>query len=587
MPRSTIASEIERNRTPPAEVRPHSGLMSRVVARLPFPAARAQGLGFVPAALLVALVASINFLANLGYPAAPIWDESYYLTAVARYEERIAQFASHPALGLQLITAGDVLLHPNRKLDTRSIGWDKKVAGDQLPKGYSFAGVRLMPGVFGALGAVVFFALMYVLTQSVIAALAFSNLYVFENALIVHFRAAQLDPFQIAFVLATILCFAVSARRGGRSSPGIDALYGASCGFACMAKLNASVLAFFGLMLIARRIGMGWRTSPPLKLLLVGARDGLVMAAGCFAAIALVATAHVALNPIAPIAASPAGHKDLGFVTPVYAAYLHRERPLSPAVVLDASRDYLNFMFADLKGVPKTDPNGSKPLVWPLMRGTINYRWDSTGDRTAYVQLAGNPVGWYLGLVALVASAWLVVSWSWQALRRTIGGQWPQPDTTPRGKGTVEQRAKGARASRTKKSDPPRVKAAPAPSVRAAEMSVPSTSDPARRALIVMLLAQWFVYMAVHAYIGIERVMYLYHYFIALMIAWSLVPLVFAEAVERWPAIRARQVPILAGMAVLLWAGFIFYAPLTFHWYLTHGQCEWRNVLQHVVTCNR
>ena len=591
MPRFTIASEVETNRATPAGVRTDGRFMSRVLARVPFLAARAQGLGFAPAALIVALVASINFLANLGYPAAPIWDESYYLTAVARYEERIAQFASHPALGLQLITAGDVLLHPNRKLDTRSIGWDKKVAGDQLPKGYSFAGVRLMPGVFGALGAVAFFALMYVLTQSVIAALAFSNLYVFENALIVHFRAAQLDPFQIAFVLATLLCFAVSARRGGRSSPGVDALYGASCGFACMAKLNASVLAFMGLMLIVRRIGIGWRTSPRLKLLLVGARDGLLMTGGCFAAIALIATLHVALNPIAPIAASPAGHKDLGFVTPVYAAYLHRERGLSPAVVLDASKDYLNFMFADLKGVPKTDPNGSKPLVWPLMRGTINYRWDSTGNRTAYVQLAGNPVGWYLGLVALVASAWLVLSWTWQAARRAIGAQAPQPVSAPRGKGAEVRRAKGASAPRTKTSGPPRVKAAaPAAAAASTEAAVGLTrsrSDPARRALIVMLLAQWLVYMSVHAYIGIERVMYLYHYFIALMISWCLVPLVFAEAAERWPALRARQVPILAGMAVLLWAGFIFYAPLTFHWYLTHDQCEWRNVLQHIVTCNK
>ncbi|MGH8218495.1 MAG: phospholipid carrier-dependent glycosyltransferase, partial [Steroidobacteraceae bacterium] len=392
--------------------------MSRLSARMPLLATRTQGLGFAPAALIVALVASINFLANLGYPPYPIWDESYYLTAIARYEQHIAQFASHPPLGLELITAGDVLLHPNRRLDTRHIGWDKKIAGDQLPKGYSFAGVRLMPGVFGVLGAVAFFGLMYVLTQSVLASLAFSNLYLFDNALIVHFRAAQLDPFQIAFVLGTLLCFAVSARRGQRSSPGVDALYGACCGFACMAKLNASVLAFLGLMLIARRIGMGWRRVPRPTLLLAGARDGLLMAGGCLAAIALVMTLHVALNPLAPVASSPAGRKDLGFVTPVYAAYLHHERPLSPAVVLDASRDYLRFTFADLAGVPRIDPNGSKPFVWPLMRGTINYRWDSTGAHTAYVQLTGNPVAWFLGFLALIASAALILAWSWQSVRR-------------------------------------------------------------------------------------------------------------------------------------------------------------------------
>lgn len=570
MPRSTTASDIESNRTAPAGAASQSGWMNRLIARMPLLTARVQEIGFGPAALVIALVASINFLANLGNPPAPIWDESYYLTAAARYETHIAQFASHPPLGLQMIAAGDALLRPNRKLDTRRIGWDKKIAGDQLPKGYSFAGVRLLPGVFGVLGAVAFFALMYVLTQSVLGALAFSNLYVFDNALIVHFRAAQLDPFQIAFVLGALLCFAISARRGRRSSPGIDALYGLSCGFACMAKLNASVLAFLGLMLIARRIGLGWRTVPQLKLLLTGARDGLAMAGGCIAAIALVMTLHVALNPVAPIAASPAGKKDLGFVTPVYAAYLHHERPLSPAVVLDASLDYLRFTFADLAGVPRTDPNGSKPLVWPLMRGTTNYRWDSTGDRTAYVQLVGNPVTWYLSLAALAASLALILSWSWKALQSATGtAQQRQPlPSTP------------SRASRSGKSA--RESAAAIP-----ESVFGPRSDPARRALIVMLLAQWFVYMGVHAYIGMERVMYLYHYFIALMMAYCLVPLVLAEVAERWPALRERQISILAGMAALVWLGFIFYAPLTFHWYLTFNACEWRNVLMHVINCHR
>jgi dolichyl-phosphate-mannose-protein mannosyltransferase len=582
MRRSTIASDIERDRTAPAGAGLQSGLMDRIIARMPL-LFGARRIGFAQAAVVVALVASINFLANLGNPPAPIWDESYYLTAAVRYEEHIAQFASHPPLGLQLIAAGDVLLHPNERLATRHIGWDKKIAGDKLPKGYSFAGLRLMPGIFGVLGAVTFFALMYVLTQSVLAALAFSNLYVFDNALIVHFRAAQLDPFQITFVLGALLCFAVSARRGGRSSPAIDALYGLSVGFACMAKLNASVLAFLGVMLIARRIGIGWRTVPRLKLLLAAARDGLVMAGGCFAAIALIATLHVVLNPVPPVASSPAGRKDLGFVTPVYAAYLHRERPFSPAVVLDASQDYLHFMFEDLKGVPRTDPNGSKPFMWPLGRGTINYRWDSTGERTAYVQLADNPVGWYLGLVALIASAWLVLDWSWQTLRRT--GRMQQ--AVPPARRTRHSAAHSAARAAGRLTGRAAAHSA-APSGRRTDGPISgSPSDPARRALIVMLLAQWLLYMAVHAYIGIERVMYLYHYFIALMMAYCLVPLVFAEAAERWPALRERQAPVLAGMAALLWAAFIFYAPLTFHWYLTFGQCQWRDVLQHVIACHR
>jgi dolichyl-phosphate-mannose-protein mannosyltransferase len=485
-------------------------------------------IGLAPAALVVTLVASINFLGGLGKPPAPIWDESYYLTAAQRYEQRIAQFASHPPLGLALIAAGDAALHPNRHIDTRRIGWDKKIAGDQLPRGYSFAGVRLASGIFGVLGALAFFALMFVLTRSALAALAFSNLYLFENAFIVHFRAAQLDGFQIAFVLAALLCFAVSAQRGPRSSPLLELLYGISCGLAIMVKVNALTLGLLGVLLVARRIQLGWHTGARARLFLAGLRDGAVMAGGCFAAMAAVLTFHVVFNRVPPVAGSPAGTKDLSFLSGAYRAYLHHRRPLSPRVLLAAGRDYVSFMADDFEGIARTDPNGSTPIEWPLHRGTINYRWDSTDGRTAYVQLTGNLFNWMLGLAGLLGSAaWLIVA-------RTR--RWP-------------------------------------------------TDHPERRALMGMLILQYVAFMAVHIYIGEQRVMYLYHYFIGLLLTFCLVPLLAADAAEHWPALRERQVPLLAAMSVLTWACFIFYAPLTFHWYLTHGQCEWRNVLQHVVNC--
>jgi len=100
-----------------------------------------------------------------------------------------------------------------------------------------------------------------------------------------------------------------------------------------------------------------------------------------------------------------------------------------------------------------------------------------------------------------------------------------------------------------------------------------------------MLLLQYLVFMAVHAYLGTMRVMYLYHYFLALLLAFCLVPLVLAEAAERWRALRAWHEPGLAVITVLLLISFTFYSPLTFHRPLTLAQCEWRNVVQHVVDC--
>ena len=154
---------------------------------------------------LVALLASVNFLTGLAEPRGAIWDESYYLTSTERYAEGVAQFASHPPLGLMLIAAGDALLNPNRNIDTRPLARDKHADGRVIPQGFSFAGVRAASALFAVLGAMVFFALMYAITQSTFTALVFSNLFTFENAFITQFRAAQLDAFQIAFTAIALL----------------------------------------------------------------------------------------------------------------------------------------------------------------------------------------------------------------------------------------------------------------------------------------------------------------------------------------------------------------------------------------------
>ena len=73
-------------------------------------------------------------------------------------------------------------------------------------------------------------------------------------------------------------------------------------------------------------------------------------------------------------------------------------------VVLAAAQDYTHFMLSDLKAVPRSDPNGSLPIQWPLHTHTINYRWDSDGVHTAYVQLAGNLWGWVIAGIAVVAA---------------------------------------------------------------------------------------------------------------------------------------------------------------------------------------
>jgi len=478
-------------------------------------------------ALAVAAIAAINFLYGLGAPAHPLWDENYYLTAVERYHEGRAQFASHPPLGLLLITAGDALLGSNRALDTEALGRKKDVRGESVPANYDFRGIRVASGISAVIGAVLFFLLMLALSRRLGVALLLANVYVFDNALVAHFRAAHLDSFQVTFALAALLCFVMGARRRGDEASWTDFALGLACGLSAMVKLNAAVLGLLGVMLIVRRWYAGLHLDPMPVRLFLAARDGLIMATGCALAIVGVLTAHLVVGSKPPDNRGTAGQKDERFVSATYRSYLAGEQSLSLTQVVAVADDYLRYIRADFKGIVRTDRNGSLPLQWMVGQRPINYRWDFDGKRTAYVQLLSNPVSWGMALVAVAASIWMLIS------------QWRRP--TP----------------------------------------VPS----ARRDLMAMLLLLYVVLMAIHAYLGRSRVMYLYHYFLALLPAYCLLPLVMEEAAERWQLFRKYQVPALTGVTALLLASFLFYSPLTFHQKLTRQQCELRNVLQRVVVC--
>jgi len=477
---------------------------------------------------LVAVLACVNFLVGLAEPHGAIWDESYYLTSTERYAEGRAQFASHPPLGLMLIAAGDLALHPNRSIDTRILGRDKYADGKIIPVGFSFEGVRLASGLFAVLGAMTFFALMYVITQSTFVALVFSNLFTFENAFVTQFRAAQLDAFQMAFAIAALLFFVLALRRGRQSSVLWEIGLGAACGLAIMVKVNAVILLQLCAMLVVHRAALDWGEAPRAHLLWIAARQAMSMAAACLLTMIVIFAIHVRVSAHNLDSTSLAGQKDQRFLSREYREYLQGQRSLSPRVLWDAAEDYQSFMEADFDSTPMADLNSSDPLGWPLERGTINYRWDSDGTHTAYVQLVGNRASWILAFLAPFAVFALLM------LQRSRPGQ---------------------------------------------------PTDPVRHALMKMLLLEYVAFMLLHCYLGSYRVMYLYHYFIGLLLAFTMLPLVFQEIMARWPDIRRWETQSLAGITALVLISFIFYAPLSFHRPLTHEQCEVRNVFQHVVSC--
>jgi dolichyl-phosphate-mannose-protein mannosyltransferase len=196
-------------------------------------------------------------------------------------------------------------------------------------------------------------------------------------------------------------------------------------------------------------------------------------------------------------------------------------------------RDSLHFFTHYERGVPKMNlcnnlENGSLPYLWPLGARSISYRWDKEGDAVRYTYLQINPVVWLIGLLGLIFSAAFLLVWL--AGRIELDHEW--------------------------------------------------------LLFTGVFFMLWLGYMAVM--VSLDRVMYLYHYFIPLLFS-----LILAAMVSRkfdfsiiFPRLRLsdenlkRMVIIFsASFALCIFAAFRFYSPLTYGEPLTNQELASRNVL--------
>lgn len=165
-------------------------------------------------------------------------------------------------------------------------------------------------------------------------------------------------------------------------------------------------------------------------------------------------------------------------------------------------------------GVPKfkgdlPNENGSAPISWPFGKRSISYRWDKTEDgRVKHLRLQCNPVGWGIGFLSFLAAAVLVGSRRMYSL--PLAGRQLE-------------------------------------NYRNVEL------------FVVLYLG----YMA--GMIRIPRVMYLYHYFIALLLSFILSVLVFRhfyeEDIERRDGVVLLALVLLAVAQV---ATFLYFMPFTY-----------------------
>lgn len=485
--------------------------------------------------LCLAIVVTIGFwmyFDGRAAPKHPFWDENYHLTSAQRYLDRTAQLEPHPPLGLLLIAAGEKLSGTNPGVDKSALSRVKYINGDDMPVNFSFAGMRLMPSLFGALGSVLFFMMVLELTENRLAALFFSALYLFENAWIVHFRAVHLDSFQIFFCMAAIWVFLRQWKRDTPIPWHQYAWLGCLCSAATLVKVNGVVMLMIFPVMYFRDRGTwqchSWAAQARHFLFKTG-----VSVLGVLVVAYAVFTVHALVGNHPGNPRYEATQKDMRFMSAPYLDYLNGRSGLTPVTVTAIMRDYFRYMDNDHLGVPKLNickpgENGSPPLHWPIMSKTINYRWDSDDGKTRYVQLVGNEVSWYLGLVAVLVSLMSIINRRLFAIR---------------------------------------------------------VGDDESYSLIEVFTGLYVVFMLLHLYLGTQRVMYLYHYFIGLLYSFVLIVLNWRYFCRLHRLNTLKRNAIAGGLALCIIASGMFFLPLSNHKQLTKNQCERRNILSTIVDC--
>jgi dolichyl-phosphate-mannose-protein mannosyltransferase len=210
-----------------------------------------------------------------------------------------------------------------------------------------------------------------------------------------------------------------------------------------------------------------------------------------------------------------------------YKQILEEGRQSSPAAFPIMLRDSLGFLSHYSKGVPalnmcKSDENGSPFYLWPFGARTISYRWETPGNGSyRYLYLVPNPVGWALGLVGVILAVSFLL----------------------------------------------------------ASVLMPLKNQLRRPYLLLVFLGMYISYML--AVSQLDRVMYLYHYFIPLLFSYILFVLSVEEirTIGPWKLTEERRLGVLICLGLAVFVAFQWMRPLTYYGLLTNEQFAHRDLL--------
>lgn len=474
------------------------------------------------ALLLVLLVASCTIGIRYWQPHSLFWDENYHVASAHKQLAGVLYMEPHPPLGKMLIALGEWATGANGGGDfSRALQTDH-VSNADLPANHSFVGVRLASVLCMILAAPLLFSLLRRVTRSTAVALVFALLPLFDNAIVVHTRAAMLEGPQFLFAILALYVFS-RLLEAAHAHGWHYLLLGTLVGLGISVKLTGAVLLLLPAALFAVRHWPDWQQRRWSHLLLRSLKAALAAITGVLFVFLTVYYVHVVSN-------TKVEANRTYKASPAYLAHAQAGTLWTLPGFATALSDQLRYVREYADGVPRLDvckpgENGSHALRWPLGGKTINYRWNRTADqgqaRVSYTYLVGNPLVWWPVLGGILLSVSLLL------------GRWVY----------------GAR--------------------------------PVDRRLFLWMALFTGLYLAyMAAILRIERVMYLYHYLLPLLFGIANLACVFAYVFRDGLAGGHRHTRLnLAGYLLLVAATFAFFAPLTYNEPLTTQEFERRQWL--------
>ncbi len=466
-------------------------------------------------------LAGLAYVLLLNLPPSMYWDENYHVVSAQKHVDGVMYMEPHPPLGKMIMGLSEAVLGLNKNLDMSNLLKTDYLTGEDMPKGMSFFAFRLPSALMMALSVLFLYGLLRNLTRSRWIAVTFSLFMVFDNALIVHSRGAMLEGIQMFFILGALWYLSKIAQEKYQVTLKTYAKLGLLVGLAVAVKVN-------GLILVLLYAIMFWEENLP-KLMnkqWLHALDRFVFSALVFAGslvsvIVLVYYVHIGMGKtVIPGKTYKA--------SPEYLQSMKDNGTWSLTTFRLGLKDNFRYQAEYADGVPRLDickvgENGSPWYQWPFGGKAINYRWSKNvinGETIVnYTYLLGNPVVWLGVLAGIIFSVSLIIS-----------------------RYVYDAPVKDKR------------------------------------------LFMWIVYFTclyisyLIAIAQIERVMYLYHYFVPLIFGIVNLSLVFNYIYKEAIDSGSRHTRInLAAIVVMLVALFAFLSPLTFGFGITESQFELRN----------